>query len=227
MLYAGLGTPWSKDAGITGQMQAPGVIVEQWLDLRERLLANDFVQTTLTNFERKEIHKTDRRFLYVEASFNPDVYDALGFGPLSVSALIDYKRLRGVKLMRRKQVKAPPWSGDDLYFGYEAEDLKLLWVTRCLAGLALDRARYRSRFASDVAEDFPAALEVAVTGGLMQVEEKTLQLTPRGMFYSDAVIGTFAAEREATLRGQAAGMSTKLVLEEPISFGAQVFGGLG
>ncbi|HSY18303.1 MAG TPA: radical SAM protein [Candidatus Acidoferrales bacterium] len=227
VLYAGLGTPWSKDAGITGQMQVPGVIVDQWLDLRERLLANGFVQTTLTNFERKEIHQTDRRFLYEEASFNPDVYDALGFGPLSVSAHIDYGRLRGVKLMRRKKVRSAPWSGDDLYFGYEAEDLKLLWVTRCLAGLALNRTRYRSRFASDVAEDFPAALDAAVAGGLIQAEEKTIQLTPRGMFYSDAVIGTFAAERAAKLRERAAGLSTKLVLEEPISFGAQVYGGMG
>ena len=113
---------------------------------------------------------------------------------------IDYARRRGVKLLRRKRLGALPWSGDDLYFGYEEEDLKLLWITRCLAGLSLDRARYRSRFSDDVAEHFPAALSATVESGLINVDEKTITLTPRGMFYSDSVVGTFAAERAAKLR---------------------------
>jgi len=227
VLYAGLGTPWSNDAGLVGQMQAPGVVVDCWLKLRERLLAHGFVQTTLTNFEREDTHKTDRRFQYEAASFNPDVYDALGFGPLSVSTQIDYVRRRGVKLLRRKRLWATPWSGDDLYFGYEPEDLKLLWITRCLAGLALDRARYRSRFSDDVASHFPAALSVAKEGGLINVDEKTVALTPRGMFYSDSVIGTFAAERAAKLREHASGLSTQRVLEEPINLHSGVYGGMG
>jgi len=104
VLYAKLGTPWSKDADLVGQMQAPAVIADYWLDLRQRLLSNGFVQTTLTNFERYDINKTNRRFIYEEASFNPDVYDALGFGPLSVSTQIDYGQRRGVKLLRRKHL---------------------------------------------------------------------------------------------------------------------------
>jgi coproporphyrinogen III oxidase-like Fe-S oxidoreductase len=227
VLYAGLGTPWSKDPELVGAMKEPEVIAEYWLDLRERLLRNGFIQTTLTNFEREDIHKTNRRFIYEEASFNPDVYDALGFGPLSVSTQIDYTRNRGIKLMRRKHVKALPWSRDDLYFGYEPEDLKLLWVTRCLAGLALDRARYRARFSSDVAEDFPDALAASVESGLLQAGEKVLTLTPRGMFYSDSVVGTFAAQRVAKLRECAAGLSTQRVLDEPINLRSEVYSGMG
>ncbi|MGP8199122.1 MAG: radical SAM protein [Limisphaerales bacterium] len=227
VLYAGLGTPWSSDAELVGQMAAPAVIADYWLHLREQLLARGFVQTTLTNFERKDIHQTDRQFVYEAASFNPDVYDALGFGPLAVSTHIDYARLRGVKLLRRKRLGTAPWSGDDLYFGYEAEDLKLLWITRCLAGLALDRARYRSRFSGDVAEHFPAALAATVAGGLVKAEEKTITLTPRGMFYSDAVIGTFAAERAAKLREHSTGLTTQRVLEEPINLHSDVYRGMG
>jgi coproporphyrinogen III oxidase-like Fe-S oxidoreductase len=227
VLYAGLGTPWSKDASLVGEMKAPGVIAEYWLDLRERLLERGFVQTTLTNFERKDIHGTDRRFIYEEASFNPDVYDALGFGPLSISAHIDYAQRRGVKLLRRKRIGALPWSGDDLYFGYELEDLKLLWITRCLAGLSLDRARYRSRFDDDVADHFPAALSAAVEMGLLKVDEKTIALTPRGMFYSDSVVGTFAAERAAKIREHASGLNTLRILEEPINLHSEVYGGMG
>jgi oxygen-independent coproporphyrinogen-3 oxidase len=227
VLYAGLGTPWSNNPELVGAMKEPETIAEYWLDLRERLLKSGFVQTTLTNFEREEIHKTDRRFIYEEASFNPDVYDALGFGPLSISTLIDYTRNRGIKLLRRKHVGAIPWSKDDLYFGYELEDLKLLWVTRCLAGLALDRARYRSRFGGDVSEHFPSALAAAVENGLLQAGEKAITWTPRGMFYSDSVIGTFAAERAAKLRASAAGLKTQRVLEEPINLRSETYPGMG
>ncbi|HTV39203.1 MAG TPA: radical SAM protein [Candidatus Sulfotelmatobacter sp.] len=227
VLYAGLGTPWSKDARLVGQMPAPAVIADYWLNLRQRLLSNGFVQTTLTNFERYDVNKTNRRFIYEEASFNPDVYDALGFGPLSISTQIDYTQRRGVKLLRRKHLGTWPWSGDDLYFGYEPEDLKLLWITRCLAGLAFDRARYRARFSTDIAEDFPAALGVTVRNGLISAGENSITLTPLGMFYSDAVIGTFAAERAAKLRDRAAGLSTLHVLEEPIVLRSGLYGGMG
>jgi coproporphyrinogen III oxidase-like Fe-S oxidoreductase len=227
VLYAGLGTPWSKDAGLVGQMPAPATIADYWLNLRQRLLSNGFVQTTLTNFERHEVNKTDRRFIYEESSFKPDVYDALGFGPLSVSTQIDYGQRRGVKLLRRKRLATAPWSGDDLYFQYEAEDLQLLWITRCLAGLALNRARYRARFSTDVTEHFPAAFAVTERNGLIQADDDSITLTPFGMFYSDAVIGTFAAERAAKLRERAAGLSTLHVLEEPIVLRRDVYGGMG
>jgi coproporphyrinogen III oxidase-like Fe-S oxidoreductase len=227
VLSPGVGTPWSQDSSLVGEMKKPGVIVNYWLDLRERLLKHGFVQATLTNFEREEIHQTARRFIYEEASFDPDVYDALGFGPLSISTQLDFTRLRGVKLMRRKRVGALPWSGDDLYFGYELEDLKLLWITRCLAGLSLDRARYRSRFSGDVEEHFPAALAATMEAGLIYVDKTSIMLTPRGMFYSDAVVGTFAAERAPKLREDALGLNTRRVLEEPIDFRSDLYLGMG
>lgn len=227
VLSPGVGTPWSKDSSLVGEMKKPGVILNYWLDLRERLLKHGFVQATLTNFEREEVHKTDRRFIYEAASFNPDVYDALGFGPLSITTQLDFTRLRGVKLMRRKRVGALPWSGDDLYFGYELEDLRLLWITRCLAGLSLDRARYRSRFSGDVDEHFPAAVSATIEAGLIYVDKTSIMLTPRGMFYSDAVVGTFAAERASKLRGDALGLNTPRVLEEPIDFRSDLYVGMG
>ena len=227
VLSPGLGTPWSEDSSLVGEMKEPGVIVNYWLDLRERLLKHGFVQATLTNFELEEVHKTDRRFIYEEASFNPDVYDALGFGPLSISTQLDFTRLRGVKLMRRKRVGALPWSGDDLYFGYELEDLKLLWITRCLAGLSLDRARYRSRFSGDVEVHFPAALSATIEAGFIYVDKTSIMLTPRGMFYSDAVVGTFAAERAAKLQGDALGLNTPRVLGEPIDLSSNLYVGMG
>ncbi len=227
VLYAGLGTPWSEDPKLVGQMQEPVVIANYWLDLRERLLRNGFVQTTLTNFERAAVNQSDRRFVYERAGFNPEAYDVLGFGPLSISTFLDFKQNRGVKLMRRKRVKTLPWSGDDLYFGYESEDLKLLWITRRLAGLSIDRTRYRNHFAGDVTEHFAAAIQATVEAGLLDIGDQKIALTPLGMFYSDAVIGTFAAERTAKHREQAAGLNTMKILKEPINLHSEIYTGMG
>jgi coproporphyrinogen III oxidase-like Fe-S oxidoreductase len=227
VLYAGLGTPWSENPSLVGQMPEPAVIAEYWLDLRERLLRNGFVQTTLTNFERAAVNQSDRRFVYERAGFNPEAYDVLGFGPLSISTFLDFKQNRGVKLMRRKRVRSLPWSGDDLYFGLEPEDLKLLWITRRLAGLSIDRTRYRNHFAGDVTEHFDAAIKATVEAGLLEVGEQKITLTPRGMFYSDAVIGTFAAERANKRREQSAGLNTAEVLKEPINLTTEIYSGMG
>jgi hypothetical protein len=47
------------------------------------------------------------------------------------------------------------------------------------------------------------------------------------MFYSDAVVGTFAAERAAKLREHASGISTQRVLAEPINFRSDLYHGMG
>jgi len=47
------------------------------------------------------------------------------------------------------------------------------------------------------------------------------------MFFSDAVIGTFAAERAAKLRDRAAGLNTLEILEEPIVLKSELYGGMG
>lgn len=227
VLYAGLGTPWSEDPNLVAQMQEPGVVADYWLDLRERLLRNGYVQTTLTNFERADVNQSDRRFVYERAGFNPETYDALGFGPLSISTFLNFKQSRGVKLLRRKRVRSLPWSGDDLYFGYGSEDLKLLWITRRLAGLSIDRMRYRNNFGGDITEHFDAALKATVEAGLLDLGEQKITLTPRGMFYSDAIVGTFAAERAAKLRVQAAGLNTMTILKEPINLRSEIYSGMG
>jgi oxygen-independent coproporphyrinogen-3 oxidase len=227
VLYAGLGTPWSEDPNLVAQMKEPAVLVDYWLDLRERLLRNGYVQTTLTNFERADVNQSDRRFVYERAGFNPESYDALGFGPLSISTFLNFKQQRGVKLLRRKRVRSLPWSGDDLYFGYGPEDLKLLWITRRLAGLSIDRTRYRNNFGEDITEHFAAALKATVEAGLLELSDQKITLTPRGMFYSDAIVGTFAAERATKLRTQAAGLNTMTILKEPINLHSEIYSGMG
>ncbi len=66
------------------------------------------------------MHGTDRRFVYEEHSFTPDRYDALGLGPTSISTFIDWSARRAVKHVRGKRFLL---DSDDLYFGYEEEDV--------------------------------------------------------------------------------------------------------
>ena len=51
-----------------------------WLACRAALIEAGYTQTTLTNFEREP------RFRYERSSFQPDVFDALGFGPGGIDA---------------------------------------------------------------------------------------------------------------------------------------------
>ena len=53
------------------------------------------------------------------------------------------------------------------------------------------------------------------------------RLTWPNLSVNDSVVGTFAAERAAKLRGQAAGLSTHQVLSEPITVRSETYRGMG
>src|SRR5262249_27723371 len=85
-------------------------------------------------------------------------------------------------------------------FSYEPVDLRLLHVTRSLSALAVDRARYRVCFGTDIVHDFTDVVEAVAECGLVDVGPQSLALTPRGMFFADAVAGLFASRRAVELR---------------------------
>jgi hypothetical protein len=47
------------------------------------------------------------------------------------------------------------------------------------------------------------------------------------MFYSNSVVGTFAAERATKLRQSAASLRNHRVLEEPINLESDIYSGMG
>lgn len=222
VLYAGLGTPWSRDPALLAALPSTGAAVDNWLALREALLAAGFVQTTLTNFERRDAHESRRRFLYEEASFTPETYDGLGVGPLSVSTFVDVPARRAVKLSRAKRVGSLPWSMDDLAFDYDEPDLSLLFFTRMLARAEIARPTWRRVFGRDLVDDHGAAIEACRTRGLVTLDDEALRLTPRGMFFADAVVGTASAERTAALRSGAGGVHTLDALHAPMQMGGGI-----
>jgi oxygen-independent coproporphyrinogen-3 oxidase len=211
VLYQGLGTPWSKDESLVAQMRENDDACAQWLRLRERVLAAGYVQTTLTNFEREDVHQGPRRFRYEDASFSAERTDGIGFGPMSLTTFVNLQERRGLKLLRRKDLSGTPWSRGDLMFRYDADSLKQLQMTRGLAKTRLDGAAYAAMHGSCVVDDVAAPLTACVDAGLVVVDGDDLVLTPVGMFYADAVVSTLAM---GATRPTGAGLHTSDLLRE-------------
>lgn len=208
VLYEGLGTPWAKEEALLRLVPDNGRAAQHWLTLRERLLRAGYEQSTLTNFERKDLGA--KRFRYELASFAPDKTDALGFGPMSLTTFIDWPRKRGLKLLRRKHLGRAAWSGDDLMFQYDEAALRLLFVTRSLATTRVDARTYAQCFGTTLQHDFAEPLAALTAEQLVAVDDAALTLTPLGMFFADSVVSTLAANAPRS----GAGVHTAELLKE-------------
>jgi oxygen-independent coproporphyrinogen-3 oxidase len=216
VLTAGQGTPWAEDPAVRAALPSIEHACDNWLAVREALLERGYVQATLTNFEHADVHATDRRFVYEEYSFNPDKYDAIGFGPLSISTFTDLSQRRALKLARAKALETGLWGEHDLFFAYGEEDLRLLFLTRTLSRLRVPRATYRDLFGADLVEHFGGAIEAIEAKGLATLDAEALHLTPRGMFHADSVAGLLAWPRVEALRADGAGRSTRDLLQDKV-----------
>jgi oxygen-independent coproporphyrinogen-3 oxidase len=169
--------------------------------LREILLDAGYVQTTLTNFERKELVETPRGYLYERCNKRPETYDMVGFGVSGISLYSD-----GDSLMKyANQEDAIGYRTSvgfyktgvvaDVFFDYQdPHDHKILHLTRRVATLGVSREDYAGQFrGADPVVDFPEEFAVFFREGL--VDPDTLALTPGGMFYADTVAGTLAWRR--------------------------------
>lgn len=223
VLHEGLGTPWSKDPQKLAAVPDNETACGHWMALRARLLRAGFAATTVTNFERVEIAGGPRAFRYERASFTPERTDAVGLGPMSISTFVDRGQRRAVKLLRRKSLAHVPWQGDDLYFPYEGDDYRLLFLTRSFARGELSAAAYAEWSGSALEHDFPGTLAAVGAEDLVEHHGDAIALTPRGVFFSDSVMATFAAECGAGAAG--AGVHTSDALATPTRLGT--YGGMG
>lgn len=206
VLHEDLGTAWADDPAMLAGRPGAAVALSNWLAVRGDLLDRGFVQATLTNFERGEVHAGPRRFVYEDCSFRPERYDGVGFGPSGISCFTDLERRAAVKVVNaagsgdyadaiREQGEA-----SELVFAYDDPDLRLLHLTRQLARLAADRRSYAAVFGVDLVDDHAPALAALHAAGLVQVDADAVRLTPRGMFYADSVAGLLAWPRVEELR---------------------------
>jgi coproporphyrinogen III oxidase-like Fe-S oxidoreductase len=191
VMFAGLGTPWSRDPALVGSLPTNAEAADNWLELRGMLHDLGFDQTTLTNFERREFRGRDRRFVYEELSFRPDRYDMIGLGPTGISfahsgqvatkVINPDSASEYVSAVGRGQ---PTW---DRAFVYGAQDLRVLHLIRRLAALRIERLDYEAFFGNDAVDDFPREFEVLEQAGLVRVKDESIEPTVAGMFYADAI----------------------------------------
>jgi oxygen-independent coproporphyrinogen-3 oxidase len=196
-----LPTVWARNVGLLDAMPTGDQAVGTWLAVRDLLLAQGYVQTTLTNFERAEVASTPRRFVYELASFDPERRDALGFGPGAISTFTcgnPKLLLRALKWMNQPTSEGYSRAMTEYQravattFGYLPLDLSLLHLTRNLARLRIDGAAYERVFGSSPFEDFAASFELFEEAHLLRREGQVAHLTPEGMFYADSIAGLLA-----------------------------------
>lgn len=198
VMFRGLGTAWSRDPSLLSALPSNEEAAQNWLVLRDELLAHGFHQTTLTNFERAEFRGDDRRFLYEECSFQTDRFDMLGFGPSAITFAARADFHAALKVVNpdgsadyQKAVAAnqPAW---DRSFSYGSRDLRVFHLTRRLAALSIERRAYRRRFGIDPVDDFPSEFAALRAEALIEMTPEAIRPTPRGMFYADSIAALLA-----------------------------------
>jgi oxygen-independent coproporphyrinogen-3 oxidase len=198
VMFDGLGTEWSRDPALLAQLPSNPEACANWLALREFVLSNGYRQTTLTNFERSEVYSTDNRFLYEESVLSPGQNDWLGFGPSAISLFLDRDVDRALKLLNPESSAhylqsldggSNAWSH---YFSYSPRDVKILYLTRSIARLAIDRGEYAHLFQADPLSDFSLEFAPLLARGLLAISNGTIVVTPPGMFFADTAAGLLA-----------------------------------
>ena len=95
--------------------------------------------------------------------------------------------------------QSPIWNR---YFTFDAESLRLLYVTRQFAKLSVDRSHYREVFGTDVMSDYRNELEVLAEMQLIAFGPTTIRLTVRGMFFADTIASVLAHGRHVRKLGR-------------------------
>lgn len=195
--------PWAKDPAMVAGVPSVYESRDRLAEVGRLLRAAGYTPTTLTNWERAG----SPRFRYEVASFQPDVYDMLGVGPLSISTVVNLAERRAVKVQQGRSTQA--WvSAGRLWFPYDAEDLGLLLLTRMMSVGRVDDGRFRAAVGRGLREVHGDVVDAVVAARLATWDGDALVLTDDGRFWADAVVGTFAEARAEALRERGAGVHT-------------------
>lgn len=206
VLFAGLGTEWSIDSTMLSGVPPNESALGNWRALRHLLLSRGFRQTTLTNFERADLERHPRRFVYEEHSFEPHRYEILGFGPSALSFAANPNFSKGCKTMNHELAAEYVRAIDSglgawhRVFNYGSLDLRILYITRRLAALDIDCTEYLELFGSDPRIDFRSELDLFEESGLLEAIDERILPTPKGNFYADSIAGVLAWKRLQDLR---------------------------
>jgi oxygen-independent coproporphyrinogen-3 oxidase len=226
VMFAGLGTEWSRDPALVACLPTNEVAARNWVDLRSLLHELGFYQATLTNFERVAFRGSKRRFVYEELSFQPDRFDMLGLGPSGISYAGSVQT--GFKVINPDGASdylgavargEPTW---DRAFYYAPVDLSIFYLTRRLAALRIDRTGYRAFFGIDPVNDFPRQFEAFECERLVRVGSAAIEPTEVGMFYADSIAALLAWRRLYSTRNRNSASARAVV--EPVKSNNNSYG---
>ncbi len=165
-------------------------------------------QTTLTNFERKFFQGDLRSYIYEMRSFETNRHNMIGFGPSGIFYSSTGPRGFGLKTMNPESSieylqaaakKEPFWNR---YFKFDTESQRLLYITRQLSKMSVDRSRYRDLFGTDIISDYPNEMTALAQSHLVEVDESSIRLSVRGMFFSDTIASVLAYGRDSRKLGR-------------------------
>jgi oxygen-independent coproporphyrinogen-3 oxidase len=206
VMFDGLETEWSRDRSLLAMLPDNPRAEANWLALREELLAAGYVQTSLTDFERRDAYDDERRrFRYEPCVFAPERCDQLGFGPSAVTfwgtgEAITWKLVNPTT--SEHYLRASPTKPWEREFAYGTRDWAILYLTRKIAALGVDRVEYARLFEADPLDDLGEAFAALAAARLVAITPARIEVTPRGMFYADAIAGLLAWRRMQTFRIQ-------------------------
>ena len=201
VMFRGLGSVWSRDDKLLSALPNNRQAADNWLALREFLIASGYRQTTLTNFERKEFENDPRRYCYEPISFETDRAQAIGFGPAGLSFIRSPEQHHAIKTMNPESsaeyLQAVHGEGVtwNRYFQYDVRDLELFHFTRRLASLRISKTEFTKSFGVQAWEHYTPRFELLVSEGLVNDSPDAFSLTPRGMFFADSIAGFLAESR--------------------------------
>ncbi len=208
VLFRGLGTAWSRDAELVNSLPDNDTAVAHWQALRNSMIEQGFYQATLTNFERLAFKNDARRYIYELGSFEPGSHDMLGFGPSAISYSLRADGLTALKTMNPEssseymqalKTRLPFWNR---YFDFDQDSFKLLYITRQLSKLTIQRDAYCALFGTDVLSDFAEEWQALSLHRLIDIDDTCIQLTARGMFFSDTVASVLSHRHHAARLGR-------------------------
>lgn len=124
---------------------------------------------------------------------SPNRFDMVGFGPSAISFSSNDAFTEGTKTTNVES--APAYisrirSGQptlERFYAYNSYDLRVFYLTRRLAALAIEEHDYSRQFSTPHIDDFSEQLAVLSRAGLLENRRGMYVPTPRGMFFSDAI----------------------------------------
>lgn len=198
VMFRGLGSVWSRDEQMVSRLPDNEQAAENWLVLREYLINNGYQQTSLTNFEKRELKSDPRRYRYEAISYESLTCDVLGFGPAGISYSQSPEGRSALKTMNPEgsaeylqAVQSQPFSWNR-FFQYEIRDIEMLYLTRRLAALQIDFEEFGNRFGELAWSRYAEIFDVLTEKRFLERRAERYRLTPKGMFFSDSIAGLLA-----------------------------------